>query len=188
MQLPTLEEILKLRQSPRNNNNTPFTFIVEHLAGAVIGQRKWKTGRCYSPLSISMSVSDEAFMLLILENQYDMWKDAETTRVGRGKYTENAPNKKFCGWSNDGMRRFNQLLAQVRENRNKQYSKEVEDSTSKMLAERYKVLLGVRRKNSRKRRRRHVLQDSGAEDEEDDDNSVFPEDELILLSSVMEEV
>jgi hypothetical protein len=85
------------------------------------------------------------------------------------------------------MRRFNQLLAQVRENRNKQYSKEVEDSTSKILAERYKVQLGVRRKNSRKRRR-HVLPDSGAEDEEDDDNSVFPEDELILLSSVMEQV
>jgi hypothetical protein len=187
MQLPTLETILKLRQSPRNNNNAPFTFIVEHLAGAVIGQRKWKTSRCYSPLSLSMSVSDEAFMLLVLENQYEMWIDAETTRVGRGKYTENAPNKKFCGWSNDGMRRFNQLLTQVRENRNKQYSKEVEDSTYKMLAERYNVMLGVRRKNSRKRRRQ-VLPDSGAEEEEDDDNSVFPEDELVLLSSVMEGV
>jgi hypothetical protein len=50
MELPTLEEILKLRQSPRNNNNTAFTFLVENLAGAVIGQRKWKTTRCYAPL------------------------------------------------------------------------------------------------------------------------------------------
>ena len=82
MQLPTLEEILKLRQVPRLNNNTTFTFIVEHLAGAVIGQRKWKTTRCYAPLSKHMSVSDEAFMLLVLENQYEMWRESETTRVG----------------------------------------------------------------------------------------------------------
>jgi hypothetical protein len=103
VQLPTLAEMLKLQQSPRSSNNTSFTFIVEHLAGAVIGQRKWKTGRCYAPLSAYMSMSDEAFMLLVLENQYNMWREAETTRVGRGRYTENGPNKKFCGWSNDGM-------------------------------------------------------------------------------------
>jgi hypothetical protein len=79
-----LEEILKLHQSPRNSNNIPFTFIVEHLTGAVIGLQKWKTGRCYNPLSSSMSVSDNvAFMLLLLlENQFDMWKEAETTKVG----------------------------------------------------------------------------------------------------------
>ena len=82
MQLPMMEEILKLCQSPHGSNNTTFTFIVQHLAGAVIGQRKWKTGRCYIPLSTSMTISDEAFMLLLLKNQYNMWKEAETTRVG----------------------------------------------------------------------------------------------------------
>jgi hypothetical protein len=84
------------------------------------------------------------------------------------------------------MRRFNQLLAQVRENRNKQYSKNVEDATYKMLAERYKMMLGVRRKNSHKHHH-HVLPDSDAEEEEDDDDSVVPEDELILLCG-MEQV
>jgi hypothetical protein len=80
-----------------------FTFLVEHLAGAVIGQRRWKTGRCYTPLSAYMSISDDTFMLLVLENQLDMWREAETTRVGWGRYTKNMPNKKFCGWSIDGM-------------------------------------------------------------------------------------
>jgi predicted aminopeptidase len=129
-----------------------------------------------------MSVSDEAFMLLVLENQYDMWREAETTRVGWGGYTENGPNKKFCGWINDGMRRYNQLLAEVRDNRNKQYCKEVEDSTFKTLAERYKKMLGVRRKNSRKRR--HHVSPEGTDDEEqeDDDDSIVPEDELVLLA------
>ena len=104
MQLPTLQEILKLRQAPRLNNNMTFTFIMEHLAGAVIGQRKWKITRCYAPLTEHMSISDEAFMLLVLENQYELWINLETTKVGRGKYTENGPNKKFCGWTNEGMR------------------------------------------------------------------------------------
>jgi hypothetical protein len=128
-----------------------------------------------------MSVSDEAFMLLVLENQYELWRESETTRVGRGKYTENAPNKKFCGWSNEGMRRFNNLLAEVRTNRGKQYSKEVENATFRTLAERHKTVMGVRRKNSRKRRRR-VSDPFDEEDEENvDDSSVIPEDELSLL-------
>ena len=115
-QLPTLEEILKLQQAPRSNNNTAFTFVVKHLARAVIGQRKWKTTRCYAPLAKHMTVSDEAFMLLILENQYELWLNAESSKVGRGPYTENGPNKKFCGWTNEGMRRFNKLLKEVRTN------------------------------------------------------------------------
>jgi hypothetical protein len=188
MRLPTLGEILKLRQAPRLNNNTTFTFIVEHLAGAIIGQRKWKTTRCYAPLTKHMSISDEAFMLLVLENQYELWMNSETTKVGRGKYTENGPNKKFCGWTNQGMRRFNELLDEVRTNRNKQYSKDVEEASMKTLAERYKALLAGSRKNSRKRRR-HGSEHSDADaDEDDDDNPIIPEDELILLASTMEEV
>ena len=189
MQLPTLEEILKLRQAPRLNNNTTFTFIVEHLAGAVIGQRKWKTTRCCAPLTKHMSISDEAFMLLVLENHYELWIHSETTKVGRGKYTENGPNKKFCGWSKAGMRCFNKLLEEVRTNRNKLYSKDVEEATFKTLAERYKALLaGSRKKNSRKRRRHVGEHSDGDDDEDDDDNTIIPEDELILLASAMEEV
>ena len=181
--LPSMADILKLRQAPRASNNTAFTFIVEHLAGAVIGQRKWKTARCYVPLSNAMSVSDEAFMLLVLENQYELWMDAESTRVGRGRYTENVPNKKYCGWSNEGMRRFNILLAEVRNNRNKQYSKEVEDATTRTLAERYQTLMAVRGRNSRKRWRHHVPDSDDEANQEEDDDSIYAEDELILLAN-----
>jgi hypothetical protein len=83
MELPPLEDILKIRQSPRNNNNTTFTFFVEYMAGAVIGQRsRWKTTRCYARLSKHMTVSDEAFMLLILKNQYELWIDSNSNKVG----------------------------------------------------------------------------------------------------------
>ena len=62
-------------------------------------------------------------------------------------YTESACNKKFSGWSNDGIRRFNELIKEVRENHNKQYSKEVEVATYKTLAERHKKMLRVKCKN-----------------------------------------
>jgi hypothetical protein len=83
------------------------------------------------------------------------------------------------------MRRFNNLLAEVRINRAKQYSKEVENVIFKTLAERYKTVMGIRRKNSRKRRHR-VLDHLGEEDEDDldDSSSIIPEDELSLLSNV----
>jgi hypothetical protein len=130
-----------------------------------------------------MSISDEAFMLLVLENQYELWMDAETTRVGRGRYTDNVPNKKYCGWSKEGMRHFNQLIAEVRNNRNKQYSKEVEDATTRTLAERYQTLMAVRGRNSCKHRQ-HVPDHSDDEaNNEEDDDSIIPEDELILLAN-----
>jgi isopropylmalate/homocitrate/citramalate synthase len=92
------------------------------------------------------------------------------------------PNKKFCGWSNDEMRRYNQLMSEVRDNQNKQYTKEVEDSTLKTLAERHKSMLGVRHKNSRKRRHHVSPKDTDDEEQEDEDNSIIPEDELVLLA------
>jgi hypothetical protein len=189
MELPTLEEILKLRQSPRNSNNKAFTFLVENLAGAVIGQRKWKTTRCYAPLNKHMTVSDEAFMLLVLENQYKLWIKTDSTKVGRGQYTKNGPNRKFCGWTKEGMRRFNKLLEEVRGNRNKQYSDEVEDVTLKVLAERHSALMRGSRKNSRKRRR-HLTEFSNLseDEEEDDDTSVVPEDDLVLLATQLTQV
>ena len=127
-----------------------------------------------------MSVSDEAFMLLVLENQYELWMDAESTRVGRGRYTDNVANKKYCGWSNKGMRRFNILQAKVRNNQNKQYSKEVEDATTRTLAERYQTLMAVR---GMKHKHQHVPDHSKDEANDEDDDSIIPEDELILLAN-----
>ena len=125
-----------------------------------------------------MTVSDEAFMLLVLENNCGKWLEADGTKVGRGKYTENAANKKFCGWRNEGMCRFNELNKFLTENRKKQYCKPVEEEIVKTFAETYKSLLGVNRKNSRAKRRHETMQE---EDNYDDDSSVLPQDELHLL-------
>jgi len=118
-----------------------------------------------------------------------MWINSESIKVGRGKYTENGPNRKFCGWTKEGMRRFNKLLEEVRGNRNKQYSDEVEDVTLKVLAERHSALMRGSCKNSRKHRRHFTEFSNLSEDEEDDDDtSVVPEDDLILLATQLTQV
>jgi hypothetical protein len=88
------------------------------------------------------------------------------------------------------MQPFNQLLAEVRNNQNKQYSKEVEDATFKTLAERYKTIMGVRHKNSCKHHHHVLPEDLDDEEEDEEDSSIIPEDELSLLvnAAMMEQV
>jgi hypothetical protein len=75
----------------------------------------------------------------------------------------------------------------VHTNRNKQYSKDVEEAIFKALAERYKTIMAVTRKNGHKRHCCRMLDNLEGEDKEDDnDSSVFPEDELILLVNSVE--
>ena len=169
------------------NNNTAFTFVVEHLVGAIVGTQKWKTTRSYAPVSKHMSVSDEAFMLLVLENQYNLWMESATSRVGQGKYIENAPKRKSCGWSNERMRQFSKLLEDMHTNRNKQYSKDVEGTTFKTLAERYKTIMAVTGKNGWKHHHCHCMSAHLEEEDEkdDDDSSVIPQDALILLVNLV---
>jgi hypothetical protein len=138
------------RRGNDGTNNRAFTFIVEHLAGVVIGHRCWKLNRCYTPLSEAMTISDEAFMLLVLENNCELWKDAVSNSVGCGKYTENARNRKFCGWSDEGIKRFNKLIKEVRVNWVQQYKVMVEKEVCQTLAKCYRKMLGVKHKNSHK--------------------------------------
>jgi hypothetical protein len=125
-----------------------------------------------------MTVLHEAFMLLVLDNNYDMWLDAESNKVGRGRYTENAANRKFCGWSNEGMHQFNELIQLVKDNRNNRNAKQVEEETFKTLAKRYKSMLGVNCKNSQAKHHHVAMQ---GEDDDSDDSSIEPQDELHLM-------
>lgn len=183
-QLPTLKAILELRKknTQNKNNNMAFDFVVEYLAGPIIGMRKWKTERCYKPLSQVMTVSDEAFMLLLLENQYELWLTATSTRVGRGRYTKEAKNHKFCGWSNEGIRRFNDLFMEVEENRQKQWAKGVEATTVKTLANRYNKMLPLGGSETGRKRRRHGtrVNADGEEVYSSDEEPVIAKDELAI--------
>ena len=138
----SLEDLLELRE-----NEEAFTMFVKTFLKTVYST-KWKTRRHKegtTRLSDIVTVSDEAFVLLTLENNWERWMDMNNkaknayTASTRGqstaidsnvmpKYTyinkrrtdvsisEKAPAN-WRGWSNEGILRFNDLCKSVKENR-----------------------------------------------------------------------
>jgi hypothetical protein len=113
-----------MRQEPVGDNDDQediqqaFTFLVEHLLGHVIGKRCWDTTKCFYPVSDKVTISDEAYTLLLCENVYEKWIQMKPPQAGqklivvKGKYTDpenGASNEKFKGWTADGIQRYNQL-------------------------------------------------------------------------------
>ena len=113
-----------------------FWFFGEFLS-CVVGKRQWTAHKQYQQISQAtmtgssdklVTISDEAFALLIYENYFDKWTTQANAqaaqsvqrerKVIRGKYTvQNSGTCKYGGWSHDGMKRFNYLYALVAEDR-----------------------------------------------------------------------
>src|SRR5688572_25487944 len=90
-------------------------------------------------LSNYATVSDKAFALLCLENNYKTWMDMSltgnktTSNVPR-KYTnggsskgKNGTSQHNKGWSNEGLLRFNELFGLVEKNREGSFAKKYEE-------------------------------------------------------------
>jgi hypothetical protein len=60
--------------------------------------------------------TDEAFLYVVLVNSYDLWKNTEGTRVGMGKLMRDGLNKKYCGWTKEGIKMYNKILEKVKAN------------------------------------------------------------------------
>jgi hypothetical protein len=138
-----------------------FTFLVEHLLGHVIGKREWDMQKCFHMVSDRVSISDEAYTLLLLENVYEKWlklkpqQPGEKQTIVKGRYTDpekGASNEKYKGWTVDGIERYNELYNSVERNRNQKWAKAVEKKAKDEFQGRYKgKLIGtqIRRKKRR---------------------------------------
>ena len=121
--IPTLDEILELRQPPTWNptdnrqltNNKAFVFMVDFIHGSLIGKRQWKRNKLIMPVSKQLTVSDEAFVLLVLENN---WEILNNDDFAEPKYTsrKKTSNKRNDGWSNDGILQYNELQEKIKIN------------------------------------------------------------------------
>jgi hypothetical protein len=182
--LPTMADILKLWQAPcASNKNTTFTFVIEHLARAVIGQQKWKTARCYAPMSKHVHIG---WGIHATGARKPVWvvDGCRNSQGWKRKIHRQCAKQEVLWMEQWGDEAFQptQLIAKVRNNQNKQYSKEVDDATTRTLAERYQTLMAVRGRNSHKHHW-HVPDHSEDEaNDEENDDSIIPEDELILLA------
>jgi hypothetical protein len=150
MTLPDLQEILKMRPSPmapnddvnddqddNQNDITTFTFVAEYLVGAVLGKKEWDRYKCLDRLSTKFTPSDEAYRYVILSNSYDLWRNAEGSRVGNGSLTKDGSNKKYCGWTREGIEMYNNFLKKVKENRQAAWAHDVEAQVMDTLKLRY---------------------------------------------------
>ena len=151
----SLDDFLELRK----NEEAFETFVVNFLKPAY--SAKWKAKRLektIKKISDIATISDEAFVMLTLENNWDRWIDInnkaknEYTPTTRGKATafdtnvmpkythinrkrtDEASGKDapvvWRGWNNEGILRFNDLCKQIKENR-----KQHPEMDKKVLAE-----------------------------------------------------
>ena len=148
-----MESLVKLRRSYDGSAEDleAFVWFLGTFLDCVSGARAWGGQRKYVEEVLKaeikgvggkiklVTVSDEAFGLLLYENYVDKWiqkyhherrtllpsmlSTAEKKKLGatkmRGKYTTGSVgNCEFGGWSEKGMRRFNELCDTVAEDRN----------------------------------------------------------------------
>ena len=138
--------------------NTFFDVFVKR----VVGVRKFERHATKHLLSEFVTVTDEAFALLVYENQEDRWRimaeDSTRKLVKEAKYTDGGGGKdlpmsgktrKGKGWSSSGMQRFNELCLEIHKERTsvKARSKFEKDYRKHKREE----LLNKKRKGSRKK-------------------------------------
>ena len=174
MEEPTLEALLELRQDARQDTRKEeierlhaFTFFVEHILPQVIGKFGWREEMCSKRLSdTDITASDEAFALLCCLNMWDKWH-GESGPTNRGIYTAKGSNKKYCGWTAAGLKKYNELFAKVVRNRKSEWAAGVETVVQDDLKSRYypqTTLQDIRNKKVRKRGK-------GTADESEDSSS-----------------
>ena len=150
-----------------SNYNTFFSKFVRKAVGA----SRFDTFASRTLLRNIATVSDEAFCLLVYENQDDRWTElakpenkgkklqipAKFTSGGGKNIPREGQNRKGKGWSNEGMHRFTELCVQIehdRANSAERHKFEVdfrlkrreEEKTRKKRASKKKVYPGDQRK------------------------------------------
>ena len=117
-----------LNKEYRKFGKEEFEYFIIHLLSRTQPKRtKYnKHTRPIRSISECFTPSDEAFALLVLDNELQVWeqqlqleRDGKRTikemRLGK-KYTKGYTNKKgaTCGWSRDGITYYNKLRTEIR--------------------------------------------------------------------------
>jgi hypothetical protein len=133
--LPGMRNMLAMRKLGNNTVNEAYLYFCEKFLKYVVGvqsfNRAWKKN---VPISEMATPTDEALALLLLENSHLRWS-AEFAKAERGEviakedktlpmplYTrlngsQGGFTRKYCGWSENGIARFNELYEMVKKDR-----------------------------------------------------------------------
>jgi len=119
----TLDDILE----GRRNCNRGFEFFYDRIIQGVTGKKAWKKYQWKEALKpmgdMDISVTDEAFALWVLVNNFEKWEEqviqnTETIKSG-GKFIimERKGNVTGDGWTKEGWEAFNSLCNKVMHDR-----------------------------------------------------------------------
>ena len=126
--VPSLQDMIALRTGP--NQGRAYAFYCFHFLPCVLGRKNWVEGlrRGYEWKKF-VSLSDEAYGLLVLENLWDQWqwefgnpdatKSDKRIKGGGPVYSTGIGKeaKLMKGWSKEGVVRLNALMELVRMDR-----------------------------------------------------------------------
>ena len=105
-----------------------YGWFVSQFLPAVVGSRCWNANYRKNTISSFVTVSDEAFALVNMENNYARWQDmfikqnTKTSEVGAlctnsGESKKNGQSKKFQGWAAAGIEQYNAYYLAVKQDR-----------------------------------------------------------------------
>jgi hypothetical protein len=160
---PTREELVDWRKEPKDDEtevdkekreNTQ-AWVTENMPPCVRGAKDWKQICSTVPLSeTDFTPSDEAFVIVasinmwvkwakrdgVLEDDEDVELDEETRKRKRkaekGLYTGGGSNRKFGGWSVEGLERYNELFDIAVQRRSAAWAAGMENAVKDRLRER----------------------------------------------------
>jgi hypothetical protein len=136
-----------LRRSQSAQEVEAYLWFAGSFLECVSGKRAWGRRKYHERVSdakdkgtneLLVTVSDEAFALLLYENYISKWMTKyieERTQIFQtenkrmnGKFTKSSTgNCEYGGWDEDGVRRFNQLCVLVQNDRRCRKAQEMED-------------------------------------------------------------
>lgn len=136
----TLEDILNMRKSDK------FVEIYKEFVPKMVGKNVWNMNAHIKQLSEFCTPTTEAFMILILENNWEMWTalakkrdEMNTTNTQENgipgtKYTSNQFGGRNPGWTEEGVERYLELCDLVNEDRNSQHGSNAEKALLRSIS------------------------------------------------------
>ena len=158
-----LERVLEGRR-----NRDTFHWFLDHIASAVVNVRAAEQVKSIKRPSEWLSRSLEAFSLLCLQNYFVMTKNQVENNEFGGKYqaiwtADGRGKQKNQGWSQEGIRRYNELCQAVKIDREKYQNEDDVYLTAKQQERQRREMEKLKRRQDRT-----DLREQGLEAAEDD--------------------
>ena len=196
-EFPAMEELIE----DRSANVVNFKNFAEKLLCIVAGKKKFKKERTIKTVSEICTGSDEAFLMVTLENSYKAWKAEfdkdENEKIPHKEFTNNpAASHKYGGWSAEGINRYNTYMEEVKREREKQERQDVEkEYLTALQEEQANGLAGGRKRKMVDMNANKIIKpivyhqilddgESNKEEEEEDDDDDDDDDDGVPKVSV----